>query len=91
MNINMVGLKMKAGLGRLVLLASFLTAGLGLHWGMVGIDYAVSQRAVDYGTTQRLSLRVPWGVLGRSRYEEKPDWKTADNRSDWLLISAGRY
>lgn len=68
-----------------------LTAGLGIRWGNLGVDYAISQQAVDYGTTQRISLRLSWGGEGRSRHEEKASGKTADSRADWLLNSARGY
>jgi hypothetical protein len=77
-------------------LLSGIEGGVGLHVGLVTVDYAISQQAVDFGTTQRISLTLQFGGKGRwenARVEEKPvrkeplpDWRSEPNRNDWFLV-----
>lgn len=63
-----------------------ISAGVGLHWNLVRLDYAISQQAVDYGTTQRVALSIAWG--GRSSTRR---WAGRLVKSDWVLNSMGDY
>ena len=47
---------------------SGLTGGIGIHYGALTLDYAISQQAVDYGATQRVALTIAWGEKGE--YDE---------------------
>lgn len=66
-----------------------LSFGLGVHAGPVKLDYAVSQQAVEFGTTQRVALSLAWG--GSKAAAGGEPWKKDPNRSDWLLRSMGSY
>jgi hypothetical protein len=66
-----------------------LTAGVGLRLGPVRFDYAMSQQAVDYGATQRVSLTVAWGGHGAAKSEPKAE--VDYNKSDWTRASMGDW
>ena len=78
-----------------------LSGGVGLRVGAFRFDYAMSQQAVDYGTTQRLSMTIAWGGGGSGEREHRPVAKKRGSiekndavgsiRSDWMLDSLGGF
>ncbi|MFA6004704.1 MAG: hypothetical protein WC881_11625, partial [Elusimicrobiota bacterium] len=60
------------------------------------LDYAISQQAVEFGSTHRLALTLQWGggaKASRSARSEdsSSSWKTAPDASDWLILPMGSY
>jgi hypothetical protein len=78
-----------------------LSGGVGVRVGAFRFDYAMSQQAVDYGTTQRLSMTVAWGGGGSGEHEHRTASKkkapaerndtVGSIRSDWMLDSMGGF
>ena len=72
-----------------------ISGGVGLRFGMVAMDYAISQQAVDYGATQRLSLTLWWGDASEhtrravKMADSDASWKTGLDRSDWVFSPLG--
>jgi hypothetical protein len=69
-----------------------LTGGVGLRVAGCVLDYAISQQAVDYGPTQRVSLTLRFGESSEgsptrsSRLEPiEPKQTRRHDSSDWLM------
>ena len=71
-----------------VRMLSGLSFGLGLQVGAVNFEYAVSQMAVEYGTTHRVAMTLRWGAPRVAAASS--EWKLQD-RSDWLIRPMGSY
>jgi len=69
-----------------------LSGGVGIHMGAARLDYAFSQQAVEFGTTQRIALSLQWGGPSGHR-AQRPDvnWKANRDWSDSLIKSMGSY
>lgn len=65
-----------------------LSGGLGMRLGAARFDYALSQQASDYGTTQRVSLSLSWGKraprgrVGREWGNDPSEWFIRTQESD---------
>ncbi|MBI4376284.1 MAG: PorV/PorQ family protein [Elusimicrobia bacterium] len=69
-----------------------ISGGLGLRVKALRIDYAISQQAIEFGSTHRLSLTLQWGRKADVRKEAAaPDWRAQPDRSDWMIRSLGSY
>ncbi len=67
-----------------------LSGGLGLRLGAATFDYAISQQAVEFGPTQRVSFSLTWGGSRQDRGEAAHPWRRSDE-SDWQIRSLGGY
>jgi hypothetical protein len=79
--------------GRTQQILGGLTAGVGVHWGGFGFDYAMSTQAADYGTTQRASVSFAWGMadsnpkaVSRLAAAEKNDRRWDDGPGGLILM-----
>lgn len=68
-----------------------LSGGLGLKVGAVKFDYAISQQAVEFGTTQRVAFSVRWGGVRAAASMREQTWRRDPDSSDWMIRSMGSY
>jgi len=74
-----------------------LEAGVGIKYGVVRVDYAFSEQAVDFGPTQRIALTIQWGDKGHREHrrsvelQENHENPADQERPDWLLRTIGNY
>jgi len=67
-----------------------VSGGVGLRFGAAQLDYAVSQQAVEFGMTQRVTLSLQWGGATSHSSSNRDGWHSQD-RSDWIIRSMGSY
>ncbi len=68
-----------------------LSGGLGLRLSAVTFDYAISQQAVEFGPTQRISFSLMWGGVHEAARRVARPWRRDYDESDWQIRSMGGY
>ncbi len=89
-----LALQDQSAVGQIV--GSGLSEGLGVDLGDFRVDWAMSNQAVDFGTTQRLALSLRWGnpsSHSHANKKKKSSWfkgllrgSSHPDQSDWLMF-----